>query len=104
VGEASATTLALVVHELATNSIKYGALSMPTGTIAVSGIDHDGSLSIIWLEQGGPTVTAPKGGAGFGTQLIIKSISGQLGGTIAFDWRSDGIIVTLSMSIARLGG
>jgi two-component sensor histidine kinase/PAS domain-containing protein len=104
VGEASATTLALVVHELATNSIKYGALSMPTGTIAVSGIDHDGSLSIIWLEQGGPTVTAPKGGAGFGTQLIIKSISGQLGGTIAFDWRSDGIIVTLSISIARLGG
>lgn len=104
VGEASATTLALVVHELATNSIKYGALSVPTGTLAVSGIAHDGSLTLTWSEKGGPTVTAPKGSAGFGTQLIMKSISGQLGGTIAFDWRIDGIIVTLSMSIARLGG
>jgi two-component sensor histidine kinase len=89
---------------LATNSIKYGALSVPTGTLAVSGIAHDGSLTLTWSEKGGPTVTAPKGSAGFGTQLIMKSISGQLGGTIAFDWRIDGIIVTLSMSIARLGG
>jgi len=104
VGEASATTLALVVHELATNSIKYGALSMATGTLAVSGIAHNGSLSITWSEQGGPTVNAPKGGAGFGTQLIIKSLSSQLGGTIAFDWKIDGVIVTLFMSIAHLGG
>lgn len=104
VGEASATTLALVVHELATNSIKYGALSKITGKLSVSGVAHDGSLSITWSEQGGPTVNVPKRSAGFGTQLIIKSISSQLGGTIAFDWRTDGVIVTLSMSIARLGG
>ena len=104
VGEASATILALIVHELATNSIKYGALSLPTGTLAVSGIAHDGSLTITWSEQGGPTVTAPKGRVGFGAQLIIKSIFTQLGGTIAFDCRIDGVVVTLSMSIARLGG
>ena len=48
VGEASATTLALIVHELATNSIKYGALSMATGTIDVSCTEHDSEVVIIW--------------------------------------------------------
>ena len=104
VGEASVTTLALIVHELATNSIKYGALSTPTGRITVTGAAHGGTLSITWLEQGGPPVQASKRIAGFGSHLIADSISHQLGGTIAFEWPTEGVIAKLSMSVARLGG
>ena len=103
VGEASATTLALIVHELATNSIKYGALSTATGTVDVSCMEHDSEVVIIWTERGGPAVVASKGPAGFGSQLVTRSISSQLGGTIAFDWPAEGVIVTLRMSKARLG-
>jgi two-component sensor histidine kinase len=103
VGEASATTLALIVHELATNSIKYGALSTATGTVDVSCTEHDSEVVIIWTERGGPAVVASRGPAGFGSQLVTRSISSQLGGTITFDWPAEGVIVTLGMSKARLG-
>ena len=103
VGEASATTLALIVHELATNSIKYGALSKASGTLDVSCTAHDGEVVIVWTETGGPPVEASNRPAGFGSQLVTRSISGQLGGTIAFDWPAEGVIVTLRMSKARLG-
>lgn len=103
VGEASATTLALIVHELATNSIKYGALSKAAGMVAVSCTAHDDEVVIVWTETGGPPVEASNRPAGFGNQLVTRSISGQLGGTIAFDWPAEGVIVTLRMSKARLG-
>ena len=103
VGEASATTLALVVHELATNSIKYGALSKASGTLDVSCTAHDSEVVIVWTEKGGPPVAAAKGQAGFGSKLVTRSISSQLGGSIAFDWPAEGVIVTLRMSKARLG-
>jgi two-component sensor histidine kinase len=103
VGEASATTLALIVHELATNSIKYGALSKAAGMVDVSCTAHDDEVVIVWTETGGPPVEALNRPAGFGNQLVTRSISGQLGGTIAFDWPAEGVIVTLRMSKARLG-
>ena len=91
------------VHELATNSIKYGALSKAAGTVDVSCTAHDGEVVIVWTETGGPPVGASDRPAGFGNQLVTRSISGQLGGTIAFDWPTEGVIVTLRMSKARLG-
>ncbi len=103
VGEASATTLALTIHELATNSIKYGAFSTATGMVDVSCTEHDSEVVIIWTERGGPAVVASRGPAGFGSQLVTRSISSQLGGSIAFHWPAEGAIVTLRMSKARLG-
>jgi two-component sensor histidine kinase/PAS domain-containing protein len=103
VGEAPATTLALVVHELATNSIKYGALSKPTGMLDVSGTAQGSEVVIVWTETGGPPLTASFGPAGFGSQLVARSISHQLGGTVAFEWPIEGVIVTLRLSTARLG-
>jgi len=61
VGEAAATTLALVIHELATNSLKYGALSSATGTLDVSCAPHETEVSIVWTERGGPPVSTPSG-------------------------------------------
>ena len=103
VGEASATTLALVVHELATNSIKYGSLSKESGTVAVSCAVQDNEVVIFWTETGGPPIGASKKSSGFGSQLVTRSVSSQLGGTITFDWPTEGVVVTLRMNKARLG-
>jgi two-component sensor histidine kinase len=102
VGEAAATTLALVVHELATNSIKYGALSAADGTLDVSCAAHNGDLTLVWTERGGPPVTASRGLTGFGSKLVAQSMAGQLGGSVAYDWPAAGMVATLRMSKARL--
>ncbi len=103
VGEASATTLAMVIHELATNSLKYGALSSETGTLDVSSTGHEeDDVIVVWTERGGPAVTTPTGPGGFGSKLINRAMSVQLQGTIACDWASDGVVVTLKMNRTRL--
>jgi two-component sensor histidine kinase len=103
VGEKSATSLALVVHELATNSIKYGALSCENGTLEIKCSAAGGEVEIVWTEAGGPTTSKPSGRSGFGTKLVVSSLSDQLGGTISASWPPTGAIITLKMSEARLG-
>lgn len=103
VGEHSATAIALVVHELATNSMKYGALSSPTGVLAISGHDQDTEVEINWKETGGPPVISAPRSAGFGSRLVMASVKDQLGGTITVDWQSDGVAVNLKLNKARLG-
>jgi two-component sensor histidine kinase len=104
VGETSSTALALVIHELATNSAKYGALSQPSGTLDVSCNAHDDNdLVVMWTERGGPPVVAPAAAlGGFGSRLMHRSMSAQLGGDIAFDWAVEGVVVALRISKARL--
>ncbi|MBB5985438.1 sensor histidine kinase [Sphingobium lignivorans] len=102
VGESAATALALVVHELATNSMKYGALSMPTGTLDVSSITEDEDIVLTWLEHGGPEVQKPSGTNGFGSKLVQRSVTGQLGGAIDYEWAESGLVVTLRMKRDRL--
>lgn len=102
VGEASITTLALVIHELATNSIKYGSLSSASGTVDISGSVDGSEIMIIWTEKGGPPVSVSRGVAGFGSKLVHTSIANQLGGFINFQWPSEGAIITLSVSKAKL--
>jgi two-component sensor histidine kinase len=103
VGDASITTMALVVHELATNSLKYGALSRTSGTLDVSCTEDDDEVVIVWKEHGGPPVAAVRGRPGFGGELIRRSITGLLGGSIVFDWPPEGVVVTLRVSKALLG-
>ncbi|MGI4976893.1 MAG: sensor histidine kinase [Janthinobacterium lividum] len=102
VGEAAATTLALIVHELATNSIKYGALSVASGTLDVACTTRGDEVVVVWTERGGPPPERPSGPGGFGSRLLAQSVSGQLGGSIAYEWPSEGVIVTLRMSRARI--
>jgi two-component sensor histidine kinase len=59
VGESSSTTLALVIHELATNSAKHGSLSVASGTLDVSCNGRDDEVVIMWTERGGPPFSAP---------------------------------------------
>jgi two-component sensor histidine kinase len=102
VGEVAATSLAMVVHELATNSLKYGALSSDSGTLDVSTRSGDEGLSLIWMERGGPVVESPPEAEGFGSKLMQRSISRQLGGTISHDWSEEGLVVTVQLDRARL--
>ena len=102
VGEASATTLSLIIHELATNSLKYGALSADTGTLDVSGVSDEEDTAITWTERGGPSVEPPNGAGGYGSKLVVRSISSQLGGSIDYDWSADGVIVVLKMKTSKL--
>ena len=102
VGEKTATTLALTIHELATNSLKYGALSVAAGTLDISGTTENDDTIIVWTERGGPPYQPPTNGGGFGSKLMLRSISGQLGGSIHHDWSPAGLIATLRMNSSRL--
>lgn len=102
VGEQAATTLALVIHELATNSLKYGALSTDTGSLDISGEEEPEALTLKWLERGGPAIVEAPRQEGFGRKLVERSISQQLGGSIHADWLPEGAVVTLRVSKSRL--
>lgn len=100
IGEQSATALALVIHELATNALKYGALSMASGMLDISGTSTDREVCLVWTERGGPNVTSADGG--FGSKMLHRIVTSQLGGSIATDWSADGIIVTVRMLSEKL--
>lgn len=97
---ASMTTIALILHELATNAAKYGALSSPSGTVTVECVARKDTLTLTWQERGGPRSDEP-GEDGFGS-LLGRLASGQLGGTIEREWRPEGLRVTLTVLRDRL--
>ena len=91
---AATTNVTLVLHELATNAAKHGALSSDGGTIRISWrIEGDG-LEMQWKEIGGPLIAEPPSRMGFGTTLI-RSIMASLGGTIEKAWSPDGVDVRI---------
>jgi two-component sensor histidine kinase len=92
----SAQSLALALHELATNAAKYGSLSDAAGQVRIKWETLGETLKVTWGEANGPRVSTPTEG-GFGTKLIEASIKGQLGGSAKFDWRPAGLQCTLVM-------
>ena len=102
VSESAITSVAMLIHELATNSAKYGALSADAGRLTLS-CRHDGTdIVIVWTERGGPAPDASALQSGFGRQMKDRIIK-QLDGSITRDWTKDGLIVTLRVTKARLG-
>ncbi len=97
---ATAQTLALALHELFTNSAKYGALSTRTGRLAIGWRVEDDMLVLIWEETGGPLVRQPQA-RGFGTKSLLASVESQLGGQAQFDWRPEGLLCRLDVPMAR---
>ncbi len=102
VGGDAVTSLSMVLHELATNAAKYGALSLPGGRVRVSWTVKKRRLELTWTEQGGPIVNGPPEIEGFGSLLAQSSITGQLNGQIDFDWNPTGLIIHLSVAAERL--
>ncbi|HVX78534.1 MAG TPA: HWE histidine kinase domain-containing protein [Bradyrhizobium sp.] len=96
---ATAQTLALALHELVTNSAKYGALSTLSGQLSIEWEVDNGVLFLTWEESGGPQVRTPTS-RGFGTRSLMTSVESQLGGQALFDWRAEGLICKLVIPLA----
>lgn len=94
VDDRSATPLALLFHELATNAAKYGALSNLTGQVIVHVEAKGEDCHLYWREEGGPPTKVPEA-AGFGSRLISLSVERQLGGRIERTWHDSGLHVSL---------
>jgi PAS domain S-box-containing protein len=98
----SATPVALVFHELATNAMKYGALGVETGRVDIN-VEQDGDMLLIrWTESGGPPLGGPPAAMGFGTTLAALGVEQQLGGSIQRFWHREGLAVELRLPAASL--
>jgi two-component system CheB/CheR fusion protein len=91
-----ALALGMVFHELATNAMKYGALSEAKGRLAVTWEVEKGRLIIAWLERDGPSITKPRR-KGFGTELIERELKSHLGARVTFDYAPEGVEVRISI-------
>ncbi len=102
-----ALTLALLFHELAVNALKFGALSAPTGKVAIcwrirDSRQDDGpaGLEIAWRESGGPAVKPPQR-HGFGSLLLERSLRSEHGGSASIDYRPDGVLVHIRLPLEQ---
>ena len=91
-----AQAIAVTLHELVTNAVKYGALSEAKGQIDLKWLHKaDGQLILHWTDVGGPAVQMPTR-QGFGSRVIERMI-GQLKGKARFDWRSEGLVCEVTV-------
>lgn len=97
----STTPIAMVLHELATNSTKYGALSVAAGRATATLVRDASEIRIEWREVGGPAVVEPAA-SGFGTRLIDTSVASQLRGSIVRQWLPEGFAATIRIPLAAL--
>lgn len=97
-------TLGLIFHELTTNAVKYGALSVPEGRVEVTWhleadiAKESHSLVIVWRERGGPPVKAPKR-CGFGSRLLERGFAHGSGSTAKIDFAPDGVDCRISLPL-----
>lgn len=81
--------------------MKYGALSVEGGRVAITWIREDGMVRLRWEEEGGPEVTPPQRN-GFGRLLLERLVGATLGGSVAMNFRPEGVICDVSFSVDRL--
>ena len=96
------TSFALLLHELATNAAKHGALSSPTGRLHLSCSVKNDELLVTWKEHGGPPLDGPPSSEGFGSLLARRTVTGQFGGRMSHDWKPQGLILHLSLPLEHL--
>jgi len=100
-----ALSLSMAIHELATNSMKYGALSAPTGEVTVrwslEPIDGDHCLRLRWTESGGPRVSPPER-RGFGSRLIEEVLAHDFGGKVSVCYAPEGLRFELATKLSNL--
>lgn len=90
----TAMALSMGLHELATNAVKYGALSVAEGRVDVSWRTADGRLRIEWRETGGPAV-APPARRGFGSRLVERGLAAEMGGTAEMHFEPEGLVCVI---------
>ena len=90
--------VAMLLHELATNAAKYGALKLAQGSITLTWDGKDGDLHLFWEERGGPPIEQPPARLGFGSRLMELLAGQQLGGSLAFNWASEGMSCSITVA------
>lgn len=103
---APVTSLALLLHEFATNAAKYGALSSADGWIQIDCSESPDHFILVWTERGGPPVKplVDSAAEGFGSLLARATVKGQLDGEIVRDWRPEGLAIRLTVARGRVTG
>ena len=101
-GDHATNGFALILHELATNAVKYGALGNDTGHVDIGWRREGDTLVMRWTERGGPRIEAPPEGRGFGSRLTHGTVVRQFHGTVDYDWRPDGLVLTLTAPMVSL--
>jgi PAS domain S-box-containing protein len=105
-GAKSALSLALALHELATNAAKYGALSNESGVVElrwhVVHEDEAPRFCLTWSEQGGPPILAPPARRGFGSRLIERSFATEVGGEVKLTYAPTGLVCRLEAPLASM--
>lgn len=99
----AALSLAMAAHELSTNAIKYGALSVPEGHVAISWNVSGDRFTLTWIEQGGPPAKLPTR-RGFGSKMIERVLTSEIGGSAQIDYDAEGLRCTFEAPISGLSG
>ena len=101
IGGSSITSLALLLHEFATNAVKYGGLSSPTGDVHVKWTIAADEVVLIWSESGGSSIDQEPEGNGFGDKLA-QGMTAQLGAKMSREWLPEGLTIRLTAPLERL--
>lgn len=102
VGVHAATALSLIVHELGTNAVKYGALSRQGGKVHIHCETSGDRFVLNWCEEGGPFLEGPPQRIGFGSAMAKKAATVQLGATLVEDWKREGLQLSLATAKGNL--
>ena len=101
-GEHALNGAALMLHELATNAVKYGALASDDGRVAISWSHSDSDLVLDWHESGGPGLSGAPQMSGFGSKLLNDTVKRQFGGNLSHDWQPEGLKVRVTVPLKNL--
>lgn len=100
----AAEAIGMALHELATNALKYGALSVTNGTVSLAWRVDRGDLVMCWAEQGGPPISGPPEHRGFGSRLITDVPRGKLGGQVETEFAPNGFRWTMRCPLSAVRG
>ncbi len=101
IGLKAAGALALIVQELATNAVKYGAFSEAAGTITLSCGTADGRYALLWREDGGPRLSGAPSRLGFGS-MFCDALAASAQIDVKTAWRPEGLLASISMPLEGL--
>ena len=104
IGGQAVTSFALLLHEIASNAAKFGALSSPSGSVSLDCSVRQDELMLTWREHGGPQLNGQPANKGFGSLLTDATVRDQFAGQISRHWNAEGLVVHLSLSLDRLSG
>jgi PAS domain S-box-containing protein len=102
INDSAVTSIALLLHELATNAAKYGALSASAGVVHIDCSNKEDWLVMTWEERGGPAIKGTPNREGFGGSLARKIVANQFSGRLSNEWNASGLTIGIEIPLAHL--